>query len=34
MTVEEVYAKFNLGAGVFSREEVEVLLKELGYELG
>lgn len=34
MTVEEVYAKYKLGAGVFSREEIEALLKELGYELG
>ena len=33
MTVEEVRAKFDMGAGVFTREEVEALLKELGHEL-
>lgn len=26
MTVEEVRAKFDIGAGVFSRDEVEALL--------
>ncbi len=34
MTIEEVYAKFKVGAGVFTREEVEALLKELGYDVG
>lgn len=29
MTIEEVARKFSLGAGVFSREEVEVLLVTL-----
>lgn len=37
MTVEDVWKKWNMGAGVFSREEIEALLKALqeqGYELG
>lgn len=29
MTVTEVVNKFNMGAGVFSREEIEILLATL-----
>ena len=29
MTVTEVVRKFNMGAGVFSREEIEILLSTL-----